>query len=66
MINLLPFLFQKASCRIHRMGEYAQLVSGSVSYLPIPIPIGTYCSSPEEHGIAAVDRLYPLKPKNPI
>ncbi len=35
--------------------------------------IGSHCSLPlsyyilpEEHGIAAVDRLYPLKPKNPI
>lgn len=27
------------------------------------LPIGLF---PEEHGIAAVDRLYPLKPKNPI
>ncbi|UZD21809.1 hypothetical protein [Algoriphagus halophytocola] len=26
----------------------------------------TYYSLPEVHGIAAVDRLYPLKPKNPI
>ncbi|WP_146613683.1 hypothetical protein [Algoriphagus yeomjeoni] len=35
--------------------------------------LGTHCSLPiycrllpVEHGIAAVDRLYPLKPKNPI
>ncbi len=27
------------------------------------LPINLF---PEEHGIAAVDRLYPLKPKNPI
>ncbi|WP_339700941.1 hypothetical protein [Algoriphagus aquimarinus] len=26
----------------------------------------TYYNLPEELGIAAVDRLYPLKPKNPI
>ena len=66
MIDLLPFLLQTVSCRIHRVEAYAQLVSGSVSSLPIPIPIGTYYILPEEHGIAAVDRLYPLKPKNPI
>ena len=39
---------------------------GSHSSLPIPIPIGTYYSLPEEQGIIASDRLYPLKPKNPI
>jgi len=64
MIDLLPFLFQTVACRIHRLGGYALLVSGSSCSLPIPI--GTYYSLPEEHGIAAVDRLYPLKPKNPI
>ena len=64
MIDLLPFLLQKASCRIHRLGEYALLVSGSSCSLPIYI--GTYYSLPVELGIAAVDRLYPLKPKNPI
>ncbi len=64
MIDLLPLLLQTVSCRIHRVGGYALLVSGSVSSLPIPI--GSYYSLPEEHGIAAVDRLYPLKPKNPI
>ncbi|MDR7131661.1 hypothetical protein J2X69_004025 [Algoriphagus sp. 4150] len=66
MIKLLPFLSQTVSCRIHRLGAYALLVSGSVSSLPIPIAIGTYYILPEVHGIAAVDRLYPLKPKNPI
>lgn len=69
MINLLPFLLQTVSCRIHRLGAYALLVSGSVSSPPIAIgaiPIGTYYILPEEHGIAAEDRLYPLKPKNPI
>ncbi|TXE03071.1 hypothetical protein [Algoriphagus aquimarinus] len=67
MIDLLPFLFQKASCRVHRMGEYALLVSGSSRSLPIAVRIiGTYYIRPVELGIAAVDRLYPLKPKNPI
>ena len=66
MIDLLPFLFYTVSCRIHRVGGYAQLVSGSVCSLPIPIAIGTHYLLPEELGIAAVDRLYPLKPKNPI
>ncbi|MEB2787351.1 hypothetical protein [Algoriphagus persicinus] len=71
MIDLLPFLLQTVSCKIHRVGGYAQLVSGSVCSLPIvigaiPIGIGTYYILPEELGIAAVDRLYPLKPKNPI
>lgn len=65
-MNLLPFLFQTVCCRIHRLGAYARLVSGSSCSLPIPISIGTYYFLPEEHGIAAVDRLYPLKPKNPI
>ncbi|MDR7127699.1 hypothetical protein J2X69_000027 [Algoriphagus sp. 4150] len=64
MIDLLPFLLQTVSCRIHRVGGYALVVSGSVCSLPIPI--GIYYILPEEHGIAAVDRLYPLKPKNPI
>ncbi|WP_339880572.1 hypothetical protein [uncultured Algoriphagus sp.] len=66
MSNLLPFLLQTVACRIHRLGGYAQLVSGSSCSLPIPIPIGAYYTLPEEHGITAVDRLYPLKPKNPI
>jgi hypothetical protein len=66
MINLLPFLFQKASCSIHRVGAYVQLVSESPSSLHIPVPIGTYYILPVESGISAVDRLYPLKPKNPI
>ena len=66
MIDLLPFLLQTVSCRIHRLGVYALSVSGSSCSLPIPIPIGTYYILPEEQGIAAVDRLYPLKPKNPI
>ena len=66
MIDLLPFLLKTVSCRIHRLGVYARLVSGSVSSLPIPIAIGADYPLPEEHGIAAVDRLYPLKPKNPI
>ena len=66
MINLLPFLLQTVACRIHRMDGYALQVIGSVCSLPIPIPIGAYYSLPEELGIAAVDRLYPLKPKNPI
>ncbi|WP_339868948.1 hypothetical protein [uncultured Algoriphagus sp.] len=30
------------------------------------LPIGAYYILPEVQGIAAVDRLYPLKPKNPI
>ena len=30
------------------------------------LPIGAYYSLQEELGITAVDRLYPLKPKNPI
>ncbi|PZX57602.1 hypothetical protein LV84_01730 [Algoriphagus ratkowskyi] len=30
------------------------------------LPIAAYYTFPVEHGIAAVDRLYPLKPKNPI
>ncbi|WP_339869385.1 hypothetical protein [uncultured Algoriphagus sp.] len=64
MCNLLPFLLQTVACRIHRLEGYALLVSGSV--ISIPITIGTYCILPEVHGIAAVDRLYPLKPKNPI
>ncbi len=64
MIDLLPFLLQTVSCRIHRLGGYAQLVSGSVCSLPIPI--GTYYILPEVQGIIASDRLYPLKPKNPI
>lgn len=66
MSDLLPFLLQTVACRIRRVGAYAQLVGGSLSSLPIPIPIGAYYILPEEHGIAAVDRLYPLKPKNPI
>ncbi len=69
MIDLLPFLLQTVACRIHRMGAYAQLVSGSVCSPPIAIgaiPIGAYYSLPEEQGIIASDRLYPLKPKNPI
>ncbi|MBN7818073.1 hypothetical protein [Algoriphagus pacificus] len=59
MNDLLPFLLQTVACRIHRLEGYAQLVSGSVSSI-------SYYSLPEELGIAAVDRLYPLKPKNPI
>ena len=66
MIDLLPLLLQTVSCRIHRLGGCAQLVSGSVSSLPIPIAIGAYYILPEEQGIIASDRLYPLKPKNPI
>ena len=66
MSNLLPLLLQTVACRIHRVGMYALLVSGSICSLPIPIPIGTYYTLPVEHGIAAVDRLFPLKPKNPI
>ena len=61
MIDLLPFLLQTVACRFHRLEGYAQLVIGSVSSLPI-----THYLLPEELGIAAVDRLYPLKPKNPI
>ncbi|MEP0713882.1 MAG: hypothetical protein ABJC55_18345, partial [Algoriphagus sp.] len=38
----------------------ARFYVGSLYSLPI-----TYYSLPEELGIAAVDRLYPLKPKNP-
>gem|GEM_PF-3569729 len=64
MIDLFPFLLQTVACRIHRLGGYACLVSGSSCSLPISI--GTYYNLPEELGIAAVDRLYPLKPKNPI
>ncbi|MBN7816256.1 hypothetical protein [Algoriphagus pacificus] len=30
------------------------------------IPIGAYYKLPEELGITAVDRLYPLKPKKPV
>ncbi|MCE7057835.1 hypothetical protein LZF95_24340 [Algoriphagus sp. AGSA1] len=66
MIDLLPFLLQTVSCRIHRLGGYAQLVSGSASSSQIRSGKNTYYILPEEHGIAAVDRLYPLKPKNPI
>ncbi len=66
MIDLLPFLLQKVASMIHRLGGYALLVSGSVSSLPIPVSIGTYYILPEEQGIIASDRLYPLKPKNPI
>jgi len=69
MIYLLPFLLQKASCRIYRLEGYAMLVSGSVCSPTIAIgaiPIGTYYILTKEQGIAAVDRLYPLKPKNPI
>ncbi|MEB2782171.1 hypothetical protein U3A58_17395 [Algoriphagus sp. C2-6-M1] len=69
MIDLLPFLLQTVSCRIHRVGGYAQLVSESVCSPPLAIgaiPIGTYYSLPEVQGIIASDRLYPLKPKNPI
>lgn len=61
MIDLLSFLLQTVSCRIHRVGGYARLVSGSVCSLPIDCNL-----LPEELGITAVDRLYPLKPKNPI
>ncbi|MCE7053045.1 hypothetical protein LZF95_00050 [Algoriphagus sp. AGSA1] len=39
---------------------------GSHCSLPIPIAIGTYYILPEVQGIIASDRLYPLKPKNPI
>ncbi|WBL44267.1 hypothetical protein PBT90_06155 [Algoriphagus halophytocola] len=66
MIDFLPFLLQTVSCRIHRLGGYAQLVCGSVCSLSIPIAIGTYYILPEVQGIIASDRLYPLKPKNPI
>jgi hypothetical protein len=66
MIDLLPFLLQAVVCRIHGPEGYAQLVSGSVCSLPIPIPFGAYYSIPEELGIATGDRLFPLKPKNPI
>ncbi|WBL43021.1 hypothetical protein PBT90_20050 [Algoriphagus halophytocola] len=59
MIDLLPFLLRTVTCRIHGVGAYVQLVSGSACFL-------TYYILPEEHGIIAVDRLYPLKPKNPI
>ncbi|WP_343850894.1 hypothetical protein [Algoriphagus jejuensis] len=61
MIDLLSFLFLKVSCKISRVGEYARLVSESVSSLPI-----TYFILPADSGIAAVDRLYPLKPKQPV
>ncbi|SMP33460.1 hypothetical protein SAMN06265367_108196 [Algoriphagus winogradskyi] len=61
MSNLLPFMLQTVSCRIHRMEGYALLVSGSVCSLPI-----THYLLPVELGITAVDRLFPLKPKNPI
>ena len=61
MIDLFPFLLQTVSCRIHRLGGYALLVNGSSYSLPIIFNL-----LPEELGIAAVDRLYALKPKNPI
>jgi hypothetical protein len=61
MIDLLPFLLQTVACRIHRLGGYVRVVNGSCCSLPITLYL-----FPEEHGIAAVDRLYPLKPKNPI
>ncbi|MBN7817775.1 hypothetical protein [Algoriphagus pacificus] len=66
MIDLLPFLLHRVACRIHRLGGYALSVNGSSCSLPIPIPIGAYYTIPEELGIAAVDRLYPLKPKKPV
>nr|WP_139235905.1 hypothetical protein [Algoriphagus locisalis] len=66
IIDLLPFLLQRVACRIHRLGEYAQLVCGSVSSPQLSIGENTYYLLPVVHGIAAVDRLYPLKPKNPI
>ena len=61
MIVLLPFLLQTVYCKIHRLGGYAYLVNGLSCSLPI-----TPYSLPEEHGITAVDRLYPLKPKKPV
>ena len=61
MKYLLPFLLQTVACRIHKLGGYAMLVSGSHCSLPI-----TQYLLPEVFGIAAVDRLYALKPKNPI
>ncbi len=61
MIDLLPFLLQTVACRIRRLGGYALLVSGSFSSLPI------YCKLlPMVHGITAIDRLYPIKPKQPV
>ena len=51
--------------------KVASLVTGNcVCFRPV-LDLGHSCSLPinlfpEEHGIAAVDRLFPLKPKNPI
>ncbi|WP_157366820.1 hypothetical protein [Algoriphagus vanfongensis] len=66
MSNLLSILLQTVSCRIHRVGGYAQLVSGSSCSPPIAIGAITQYLIPEELGITAVDRLYPLKPKQPV
>ena len=66
MIDLLPFLLLTVSCRIHRLGRYALLVSGSVCSPQLSIGENTYYLLPEVQGIIASDRLYPLKPKNPI
>lgn len=61
MIDLLPFLLQKVACKIHRLGGDALQVRGSFSSLPI------YCRLlPMVHGITAIDRLYPIKPKQPV
>lgn len=51
--------------------KVASLVAGKgVDFHPVldldqsfSLPVNLF---PEEHGIAAVDRLFPLKPKNPI
>lgn len=61
MIDLLPFLLHTVSCRVHRLEGYALLVSGSSYFLPITCNL-----LPEELGITAIDRLYPIKPKQPV
>ncbi|RAI86723.1 hypothetical protein LV83_03279 [Algoriphagus yeomjeoni] len=66
MIDLLPFLLQTVSCKIHRVEGYALRVSGSVCSPRLSIGENTYYVLPEVQGIIASDRLYPLKPKNPI
>ncbi len=58
-------IFSGLSCfpgsEFRKKAMSARFYVGSLCTLPI-----TYYSLPEELGIAAVDRLYPLKPKNPI
>ena len=49
----------------------ASLVAGMDMFFLSVLEFGHLCSLPinlfpEEQGIIAVDRLYPLKPKNPI